>query len=397
MRTIADSIHPASKATLATEIQYNLALSSAGVIEKIERRFNPQQGQVFNPSDTCTIVLPGIDFMDIPNSYLEFRVAATGAGVAFPTSVNDLIYKTILRTGDGTVLSQNDHVNLMNRALSNYVIDSSAKQGSLQITDGFGTLAERQTFATGRAYAISLTNINSFFRSQSRHFPLAASQGLTLEIEFASANVGLTVTSGVGNYQITQLGLVTNLVRYDAPTTQAILKHWSEKGIKLGFTQLSYAPFTSSNQVEVLNIPVQKKSIRSIYIFPRVITTINDPTADSFASTAQTLQSVQFQMGDTQSVRFVNAASIHKELQSAFNYQVIGSTNWANWQASAFVIALNTEALSSVLSGMDASISNMVLSVLIEYSSAISQVRYDFLIENDAVAEITPAGVMIHS
>jgi len=397
MRTIADSIHPASKGTLATEIQYNLALSSAGVIEKIERRFNPQQGQIFNPSDTCTIVLPAIDFMDIQNSYLEFRVAATGTGVAFPTSVNDLIFKSILRSGDGTVLSQNDHVNLMNRALSNFVIDSSAKQGSLQITDGFGTLAERQGFATGRSYSISLSNVNSFFRSQTKHLPLAALQGLTIELEFASATVGLTVTSGVGNYQISQLGLVTNLVRYDGNTTQAILKHWSEKGIKLGFTQLSYAPFTSSNQVEVLNIPIQKKSIRTIYVFPRIITTINDPTQDSFASTAQSLASVQFQMGDTQSVRFVNAASIHKELQSAFDYQVSGSTNWANWQSSAFTIAMNTEALSSVLSGLDASISNMVLSMMIEYSSAISQVRYDFLIESDAVADITPAGVMIHS
>lgn len=397
MRTIADSIHPASKGTLPSEIQYNLALSAQGVIEKIERRFNSQQGSVFNPSDTCTIVLPAIDFLDIPNSYLEFRLAATGTGVAFPTSVNDLIFRSILRSGDGTTISENSHVNLMNRALSNFVIDSSAKQGSLQITDGFGTLAERQGFASGRSYAISLSNINSFFRSQNKHFCLAAAQGLTIEIEFASATVGLTCTSGTANYQISQLGLVTQLVRYDGPTTQALLSHWNSKGLKLGFTQLSYAPFTSNNQVEVLNIPIQKKSIRTIYVFPRLVSTISDPTADSFASTAQSLQSLQFQMGDTQSVRFVNAASIHKELQSAFDYQVSGSTNWSNWQTNAFTIAMNCEALSSVLSGLDASISNMVLSLQIEYSSPINQVRYDFLIESDAVADITSAGVIIHS
>jgi hypothetical protein len=60
MRNIAESLHPASKGTLASEIQYNLALSSAGAIRKEGSLLSKEQFSTH--SDTCTVVFPAIDF-----------------------------------------------------------------------------------------------------------------------------------------------------------------------------------------------------------------------------------------------------------------------------------------------------------------------------------------------
>lgn len=397
--TLEGTLHPAMKSTLAPEIQYNLGLTQSGLTESSDRVFTPQQGTVFNPSDQCSIVIPAVDFMDVSSSYLSFYHAGTGTGCALSTSANDLIYKVDIRDGSGTLLSTAEHQNLFNRGVSNYCIDSSAKAGTLQVTDGFGTLSERQGFAAGRHYALSLQNISPLFRSANRYLPLAPLQGITIEITWANANIAQQVTSGTSTYQVTQVQLNANLVRFDNPTTNALLKHWTEKGIKLSSVGHQYIPFTSTDQVCVLNLNIQKKSLKTLYVFPRLVSTINDPTQDSFATSAFSLKNISITCGDTVSPLYKNGAVLHKMVQRAYDYQVSGNVNWASWQTSAFVLAFDLEALSSVLSGFNSSQINSVISLQIEYSSPLpSQIRYDSIVEYDSVIEITAGnGSIVHA
>jgi len=373
-------------------------MANGGIIESSVRRFNPQQGQNSNPNDVTTIILPATDFLDVSNSYLELYHAGTGTGVALATSANDLIYKVDVRSGDGTLLSSAEHQNMFNRAISNYAIDSSAKAGSLQVSSGYGILAERQGFAAGRSYALSLQKLSPFFRSANKYLPLSAMQGISIEITWASSTTAQIVTTGTSNYAVSSVGLMADLVRFDDVTTSALLKYWVDKGIRLSSVSHQYIPITDSSQLAVLNLNVQKKVIRTLYVFPRMVTTINDPTADSFATTTHSLKQVSVTCGDTVGPLLRNGSSMFLELMKAFDFQVSGSVNWATWQTSAFCLAFDMEALSSVVSGFNSSVINQVISLQIEYSSALpGTTRYDCIIEYDSVIDIRPEGVMVHA
>jgi len=246
-QTLEGTIHQASKQTLPVEVRYNHALSAAGLVESSLRRFTPQQGTTFNQNDQCTIVLPANDFLDVASSCVELYHAATGTGVALSTSANDLIYKVDVRDGSGTLLSSAEHQNLFNRAISNFAIDSSATQGTLQVTDGYGFLAETQGFIAGRNYALSLQNMSPFFRLSGKYLPLSALQGLSIEITWASSTVVQIVTSGTSTYQVSQVAVMADLVRPDNQTRSALLKHWVDKGIKLQSIGHQAIPFTCSD------------------------------------------------------------------------------------------------------------------------------------------------------
>jgi len=119
---------------------------------------------------------------------------------------------------------------------------------------------------------------------------------------------------------------------------------------------------------------------------------------DSFASTANSLKQISITCGDTVTPLFKSGASIDKELQKSMDFQVSGGVTWSNWQTSCFTIAVDCEALSSVISEFNSSVINQVTSLQTEYSSALpSQLRYDCIVEFDQVIDVQVTSSQIHS
>lgn len=287
------------------------------------RKFASSNGTAFDPSNNSIIRIPvtasGINtFLDGHNGFLEFKISNDNSTAASPSELQSIdggIFsicsriRLIDRTS-GAIIQDTSNYNLLHNTLWKYTTDeggmkiSNATSGTAGNLKGSGNDPSADNYhttydstegkyfpAVGSTYDMVLTTpIVSGFLNNTKNLaiPLGASGGFEIEITLAPSNECMVATTTTA-YNIKSCSYYAPVFQVLGEGFQSSMSQMMSAMGGLSFVGDAWHNFVGSTDdslgEKVINVPIQCRSLKSLFSVSRTTTAVSSVTASGLNTT----------------------------------------------------------------------------------------------------------------
>ena len=452
---------------LPKTLDYTDVLPLAVESRSRRRTFFPINGQTFN-SDGANIIridLSADALLDTQHSYLRFTFTAQAQSCGIDYAGGHSFVRRLRVEQSGTVL---EDINSYNRLMGAVVLpcqstDNHHKERT--ITEGVRGLSQTSAAmantdlamtanAQGGLQGSQITNnaddqiaatdsyefcipLTSGILNNDKLIPLMLmSAPLTIEIELASSVQAVCWNTGAGNYDISNVRYIANLIEVGGDVAQQLRMVQEMSGGVLTLAGQTYRHFTGqvgTGQTgdAVINVPARVKSMKSLFFVNQGDGADAYGTYDVSTGTNNRLNEFQLKIGSVvypptpiratfgngaaatiANVRAESFMELAKAWGNVGSNKGLGQLNWRNWNVvnntrptasaagTAMVFApmgIDLEAFQRVAieSGVNTADRSLPISLVLNFSTATSSAQnYDVYVLADALFYINADGSM---
>lgn len=401
MSLVSHGVHSNQKVSVPDQLKYLLPQNSVPSRREV-RSIRPASGSTFSDTGTSSILIhiPPVAYLDTKETFLQFKISATGTNVEYSGNGHCFIRRLQIRSGAGDVIEDINNYNVLQRMLSDFTVSQQLRDNAMSTLEGYGTQAVRRLWsAAGKTVSIQL--LAGLFKSQ-KFLPMKYLKGgMYLEITLDSSVNCMMTSTGASTYALSEVQLTTSYVSFSQDIDQAVSSAIKTKGLQIHFASFASSVMTSTNSNETIIIPSRYKSLKTVFVVPRLNSVLNVDSSDSLGTrTFNTLTELTLRVDDYLQIpcsATSSAAQVFQELAKALNFNINGIitpalySTFNSGSGVSFAFGFDLESVDSHVSGM----SEGQLEINVVNASAPSATRYDVFLHYDSVLDIVENGVIV--